>query len=100
MQAHISDPKLTIDACAEHFGYGRTNFFKKVKQLTGMTPNDYIRQQRMSVAVELLKDDTLTVAQVSYEVGIEDPYYFSKSFKAFYGISPTQYRKGERGGKN
>ena len=49
----------------------------------------------MERAVELLKDDTLTVAQVSYEVGIEDPYYFSKSFKAFYGISPTQYRKGE-----
>ena len=95
MQAHIDDPKLTIDACAEHFGYGRTNFFKKVKQLTGLTPNDYIRQQRMSVAIELLKDTRLTVAEVAYKVGFEDQYYFSKSFKSYFGISPSQYRKGE-----
>lgn len=95
MQAHIDDPKLTIDACAEHFGYRRTNFFKKVKQLTGMTPNDYIRQQRMSVAIELLKDTRLTVAEVAYKVGFEDQYYFSKSFKSYFGISPSQYRKGE-----
>lgn len=95
MQAHIDDPKLTIDACAEHFGYGRTNFFKKVKQLTGMTPNEYIRQQRMNVAIELLKDTRLTVAEVAYKVGFEDQYYFSKSFKSYFGISPSQYRKGE-----
>ena len=63
--------------------------------MTGFTPNDYIRNMRMQKAIELLKDETLTVAQVSYEVGIDDPYYFSKSFKSFFGISPTQYRKGE-----
>ena len=94
---HLKDTNLNIDTFAQKMGYGRTTFYKKVKKLTGKTPNDYIRMLRMEHAVELLKDDTLTVAQVSYEVGIEDPYYFSKSFKAFYGISPTQYRKGERG---
>ena len=92
---HLRDSNLNIDLFAEKMGYGRTTFYKKVKKLTGKTPNDYIKMIRMERAVELLKDDTLTVAQVSYEVGIEDPYYFSKSFKAFYGISPTQYRKGE-----
>ena len=92
---HLRDKDLNIDTFAQKMGYGRTTFYKKVKKLTGKTPNDYIKMLRMERAVELLKDDTLTVAQVSYEVGIEDPYYFSKSFKAFYGISPTQYRKGE-----
>lgn len=93
---HLKDSNLNIDLFAEKMGYGRTTFYKKVKKLTGKTPNDYIKMLRMERALELLKDDTLTVAQVSYEVGIEDPYYFSKSFKAFYGISPTQYRKGEQ----
>lgn len=50
----------------------------------------------MERAIELLKDDTLTVAEVSYKIGIEDPFYFSKSFKSYFGISPSQYRKGEK----
>ena len=51
---------------------------------------------RMERAVVLLKDDTLTVAEVSYKIGIEDPFYFSKSFKSYFGISPSQFRKGEK----
>ncbi len=50
----------------------------------------------MTKAGELMSDDTLTVAEVSYMVGYDDPYYFSKSFKSFYGVSPTQYRKGQK----
>lgn len=93
---HLTDPHLSIDAFAQQMGYGRTTFYKKVKKLTGYTPNDYIRKLRMEQSAELLKDDTQTVAQVAYQVGIDDPYYFSKLFKSYYGISPTQYRKGEQ----
>ena len=96
LSAHISDSNLSIDQFAEKMGYGRTTFYKKVKKLTGQTPNDYIKGMRMERATELLKDDTLTVAEVSYKVGIEDPFYFSKSFKSYFGISPSQYRKGEK----
>ncbi|MBO5592420.1 MAG: response regulator [Prevotella sp.] len=94
---HYSDANINIDALAENMKYGRTTFFKKVKKATGMTPNDYVRSYRMKKAAELITDDTLTVAEISYKVGFDDPYYFSKSFKAFHGVSPTQYRKGERG---
>lgn len=96
LSSHISDSNLSIDQFAEKMGYGRTTFYKKVKKLTGQTPNDYIKSMRMERAVELLKDDTLTVAEVSYKIGIEDPFYFSKSFKSYFGISPSQYRKGEK----
>ena len=96
LSAHISDSNLSIDQFAEKMGYGRTTFYKKVKKLTGQTPNDYIKSMRMERAVVLLKDDTLTVAEVSYKIGIEDPFYFSKSFKSYFGISPSQFRKGEK----
>ena len=66
-----------------------------MKSITGTTPNDYIRTLRMNKAAELLKDDRLTVAEVGYQVGIGDPYYFSKSFKSFFGVSPTKYRTGK-----
>ena len=92
---HITDPQLNIDSFAESMGYGRTTFYKKIKRITGTTPNDYIRSLRMNKAAELLKDDRLTVAEVGYQVGIGDPYYFSKSFKSFFGVSPTKYRTGK-----
>lgn len=92
---HIADPQLNIDSFAESMGYGRTTFYKKIKRITGTTPNDYIRSLRMNKAAELLKDDRLTVAEVGYQVGIGDPYYFSKSFKNFFGVSPTKYRTGK-----
>lgn len=92
---HITDPQLNIDTFAESMGYGRTTFYKKMKRITGTTPNDYIRTLRMNKAAELLKDDRLTVAEVGYKVGIDDQYYFSKLFKSFFGISPTKYRAGK-----
>lgn len=94
---HIDDEKLNIDAFASSMGYGRTNFFRKVKELTGMTPNEYIRQARMELSAELLRDRTLTISQVAYKVGISDAYYFSKTFKNYFGITPSQYRKGDSG---
>ena len=59
-----------------------------------MTPNDYIRQLRMTAAAELLKDERLTVAEIAYKVGFDDQYYFSKAFKQYFGMPPTKYRKG------
>ncbi len=96
LATHLKDADLSIDAFAQKMGYGRTTFYKKVKKLTGLTPNDYIKSLRMARAIELLQNDTMTIAQVAYEVGFDDPYYFSKSFKSYYGISPSQYRKGEK----
>ena len=94
MMSHISDPQVTADNFAMGLGYGRTNFFKKVKQLTGMTPNDYIRKIRLEKAAELLLTTNMTAAEVAYKVGFDDQYYFSKSFKRYFGQPPSQYRKG------
>ncbi len=95
LQVHLSDTQLSVDSFAESFGYGRSKFFKRVKELTGMTPNEYIRNARMAKAVELLADEHMTIAEVAFMVGFEDQYYFSKAFKQYYGMPPSQYRKGK-----
>ena len=61
---------------------------------TGMTPNDYIRKIRLEKAAELLLTTNMTAAEVAYKVGFDDQYYFSKSFKRYFGQPPSQYRKG------
>lgn len=96
LNSNFHKSNLDVDTFAESMGYGRTTFYKKVKKIMGMTPNDYLKAMRMNKAAELLMNDTLTVAEISYKVGFEDPYYFSKSFKNYFGVSPTQYRRGEK----
>ena len=91
---HLSNPMLSVDDMAEAMGYRRTVFYKKVKALTGQTPGDYVKVQRMMMAAELLKDETITVAEVCYKVGISDPHYFAKVFKQQFGISPKKYQQG------
>ena len=95
MKAHINDTQVTADSFAQALGYGRTNFFKKVKQLMGMSPNDYIKKIRMEEAASLLINTNMTAAEVAFKCGFEDQYYFSKSFKKYYGVPPSQYRKGK-----
>jgi len=92
---HLTDPQLSVDYLSEKLGMGRTLFFKRVKNLTGLTPADYIRSIRMQKAAELLANDKLTVAEVSYQVGIDDAHYFIKLFKQMYGITPKKYQKGQ-----
>ena len=70
---------------------------EKLRGVTGYSPNEYLRVVRMKKAAELfLTERNLTVAEVSYKVGINDPLYFSKCFKAQFGVSPSAYQKGER----
>ena len=63
-------------------GMGRTVFYKKLRGVTGYSPNEYLRVVRMKKAAELfLTERNLTVAEVSYKVGINDPLYFSNVLK-------------------
>jgi AraC-like DNA-binding protein len=88
----ISDPNFTVDQLAATANMGRTKFFNKTKELTGMSPNKYLQTERMRMAAELLREGELTVAEVSYRVGIQDASYFNKCFKAAYGVVPSKYR--------
>lgn len=93
VRRHLSDPAFTVDELARQMEYRRTTCYRKVKELTGMTPNDYLRTARLKRAAELLLDDRLNVTEVAYKVGFEDPSYFSKCFKAYFGMAPSGFAK-------
>lgn len=90
---NLANSEFSVDEFASLMKIGRTAFYKKVKGLTGYSPNEYLRIMRMKKAAELLLTSKFTVAEVSYQVGIEDPFYFSKCFKAQFGVSPSVYQK-------
>ena len=90
---HLSDADFNIDQLAQLMAMGRTKFYGKVKDMTGISPNKYIMQARMKKAADLLADGEMNVSEVSYKVGIQDPSYFNKVFKAYYGVVPSKYVK-------
>jgi len=89
------EAEFSVDDYANLMGLGRTVFYKKVRGVTGYSPNEYLRVIRMKKAAELLLTEDLTVAEISYKVGINDPYYFSKCFKNQFGIAPSIYQKNK-----
>jgi signal transduction histidine kinase/DNA-binding response OmpR family regulator/ligand-binding sensor domain-containing protein len=92
MDKNISNGAFSVEQLCSMAGYGRTVFFNKLKSLTGLSPNEYIREVRIKRAAQLLEVGEYTVSQITYMVGMNDSRYFSKCFKQRYGMTPTEYR--------
>ena len=93
VERQLGNPKFSVDDFAVEMGMGRTAFYKKVRGVTGYTPNEYVRIVRMKKAATLLLEGNFNVSEVAYMVGVNDPFYFSKCFKQQFGISPSAYLK-------
>ena len=95
VNARMRNPNLNIDVIASQFGMGRTNFYRKVRELMGMSPNDYLRKCRMERAAELLQSSDQYIGEICGMVGIPDAQYFSRVFKSYFGVPPSSYREQE-----
>ena len=84
--------KVEIDDIARLFGMSRRNFDRRFKAATGNTPLQFIQTQKMDAARELIKSSNLSINEVMYKVGYQDPTHFSSLFKKQHGITPRQYR--------
>ena len=93
MEKNISNGAFSVEQFCSMAGYGRTVFFNKLKSLTGLSPNEYIREVRIKRAAQLLEVGEYTVSQITYMVGMNDSRYFSKCFKQRYHMTPTEYRE-------
>ncbi|MFT3751821.1 MAG: two-component regulator propeller domain-containing protein [Paludibacter sp.] len=96
MDKHLDDPDFSLDDFSEKLGLGRTVFFRKVKGVTGYTPNEYMRVYRLRKAMELLQEGKYNVSEVTFMVGLNDPLYFSRCFKKQFGIAPSIYLRGDK----
>lgn len=94
---NLGNADFSADDFASAMGMGRTVFYGKMKEVTGYTPKDYLRKKRMKRAAELISTTRLTISEISYKVGINDPLYFSRAFKSTYGVSPTKYSSISKG---
>jgi signal transduction histidine kinase/ligand-binding sensor domain-containing protein/DNA-binding response OmpR family regulator len=92
IEQNLSDSNFGVEELANEIGLSTSQFYRKLKQLTGQVPNAYLRNFRLERAADLLNSNTgCNVAEVMYQIGIESHSYFSTSFKKLYGVSPSQY---------
>ena len=94
---NISNEDFSVEILSAEIGMHRSNLTKKISSLTGMTPNELIKTQRMKLAAKLILASGKNVSEVAYEVGFSDPKYFSKSFKKYFGVLPTEYSESIKG---
>ncbi len=93
MEQNMDNGELVVDDLVRELAVSRSVFFKKLKTLTGLAPIEFIKEIRIKRAAQLIETGEFNMTQISYMVGINDPRYFSKCFKAQVGMTPTEYRE-------
>ena len=89
---HIGDPEFSAAALCAESRWPAKQVYRKIKQLTGLGTVEFIRDIRLSQAASLLEQGRLSVTEIMYKVGFTTPSYFSKCFKARYGLTPSEYQ--------
>ena len=95
IEENISEPEFSVEFLASETNLSTVHLYRKMKALTGRTPNEFIRSFRMKRATQLLQQKKLMISEVAYAVGFNDPKYFRKCFKKAFGVSPSEYEKQE-----
>ncbi len=93
VEENISNEQFGVSELAERIGMSRSNLLRKVKSLSNLSVSQFISQVRLRRAMEMLKDSSLNVSEISYQVGFSSPSYFIKCFRDHYGFPPGEAGK-------
>ena len=92
LQQNLHDADFTVERIGEEMGMSRVQLYRKVKQLSGMTPVELLRKSRLVRGRQLLETTDRSISEIAYDIGFSAPSYFTKCFKDEYGISPGEVR--------
>lgn len=90
---NISEPELSVEVLASKVFLSRSQLYRKIKTLTGVSVNEFIRNVRLEKAKELIELGNDNITEISYKVGFSSPSYFTKCYKEKYGYLPTHNNK-------
>ena len=87
----LDDSYFNVEGLADAVGLSRVQLHRRVKELTGISVGEFIRNIRLQQAARLLSEGDITVSQVAYAVGFANPTHFSAAFKRHFGVTPSEY---------
>jgi AraC-like DNA-binding protein len=98
LNENISNSNMNIEVLAQEVGLSRSQLYRRVKEITGISCGEFVRNYRLNQAARLLKENpTIQVAQIAYETGFAHPTNFSTTFKKHFGVSPAEYAEQHKG---
>ena len=92
LEGNYSDPNWGIEDFCKHLSLSKSKLYRKCKELTDISPNELLREFRLSKSLQLLKTDR-NISQTTFDVGFSSPSYFTKCFQLRFGLSPLQYSR-------
>lgn len=93
VEAHMSDEEYSVEQLSGDLCMSRMTFYRKIQSTTGQKPTEFIRTIRLRRAAELLREGRMTVTEVSDATGFSSVSYFSRCFRALFGVPPLQFEK-------
>lgn len=91
LEENIANPGFGVNDFASEIGMSTPIFYKKIKAVTGLTVNNFMKSFRLKRALQLMEQKRGTISEIAYSVGFTDPKYFSKEFKKQFGKTPTEF---------
>ena len=95
VEANIARSDLSVEELSHELGMSRVHLYKKLLQITGKTPIEFIRVIRLKRAAQMLRESQQNVSEIAYQLGFNNPKYFSKYFKDEFGVLPSVYQERE-----
>ncbi|MDO4995038.1 MAG: two-component regulator propeller domain-containing protein [Bacteroidales bacterium] len=93
VEKHLDDPQLTVELLAEHMNMSTSTLYRKVKGVTSLSPNDFIRLCRLKKAAEMLGSGRYRIKEVSARTGFSSVAYFTSCFMRQFGLTPGAFMK-------
>ena len=90
----MNDEGYTVEQLSNDMCMSRMTFYRKIQSATGHTPTEFMRTIRLRRAAELLREGSMNVTEISYATGFSSVSYFSRCFRAMYGVPPTRFCDG------
>ncbi|WP_229206881.1 hybrid sensor histidine kinase/response regulator transcription factor [Dyadobacter crusticola] len=91
VEKNMANPDFSVEAFSKELGMSRIHLYRKLNTLTGQSPVDFIRTIRLDRSRQLLEQSQLTVSEIAYQVGFNNPKYFAKHFREKFGELPSAY---------
>lgn len=91
LASNYENPEISIEKISEKIGVSRVHLYRKIKDISGFSPVDYLRNFRLGKAADLLIQHRYTISEIAYQTGFSSPAYFSKCFRDMFNITPTEF---------
>ena len=91
VEKHLDKPEFSVEDFSHEMFMNRVTLYRKILSITGKTPLEFIRSIRLKRAAQLLEKSGMSISEIAYEVGFNNPKNFSKFFKEEFHVTPSQY---------